>query len=50
MNAYQELSLDAPKEHRALREAAQRFAKAVMRPATIGLDRTAAPKGMRVQP
>jgi alkylation response protein AidB-like acyl-CoA dehydrogenase len=43
MDTYQELSLDLPKEHQSMKEAAHRFAKEVMRPASIALDRMANP-------
>ncbi|HEY6299588.1 MAG TPA: acyl-CoA dehydrogenase family protein, partial [Candidatus Binatus sp.] len=43
MDTYRELSLGVPKEYESLRESAHRFAKEVMRPAAIELDRMADP-------
>src|ERR1035437_10693840 len=44
MDTYRELSIGVPKEYEAMRTAAHRFAKEVMRPAAIELDRMADPK------
>lgn len=44
METYRELCLEVPKEYEALRDAAHRFAKEVMRPAAAELDRMADPK------
>jgi alkylation response protein AidB-like acyl-CoA dehydrogenase len=44
MDTYRELWIDVPKEYESLRETAHRFAKEVMRPAAIELDRMADPK------
>ena len=44
MDTYRELNLGVPKEYEALRESAHRFAKEVMRPAAIELDRMSDPK------
>jgi len=38
---YQELALEVPAEYQALKESAHRFAKEVLRPASIELDRLA---------
>ncbi|HUY26617.1 MAG TPA: acyl-CoA dehydrogenase [Candidatus Binataceae bacterium] len=43
METYRELYLNVPQEYEALRDAAHRFAKEVMRPASIALDRMADP-------
>ena len=43
METYRELCLEVPKEYEALRDAAHRFAKEVMRPAAAELDRMADP-------
>ena len=43
MDTYRELCLGVPKEYESLRESAHRFAKEVMRPAAIELDRMADP-------
>ncbi|HYB92227.1 MAG TPA: acyl-CoA dehydrogenase family protein [Candidatus Binataceae bacterium] len=44
METYLELSTNIPKEYEALRESAHKFAKEVMRPASIELDRMADPR------
>jgi alkylation response protein AidB-like acyl-CoA dehydrogenase len=44
MPSYRELGLDVPKELEALRESAHRFAKGVLRPAAIALDRMTDPR------
>ena len=44
MHTYQELALDVPTEYEALKESAHRFAKEVLRPASIELDRMADPR------
>ncbi len=44
IETYRELSLNVPKEHEALRAAAHKFAKEVMRPAAVELDRMADPR------
>jgi alkylation response protein AidB-like acyl-CoA dehydrogenase len=43
MESYRELYLDVPNEYATLRDSAHRFAKEVMRPASIALDRMADP-------
>jgi alkylation response protein AidB-like acyl-CoA dehydrogenase len=43
METYRELHPDVPKEYEALRDSAHKFAKEVMRPASIALDRMADP-------
>ena len=43
MDTYRQLCLNVPKEYEALRSSAHRFAKEVMRPAAIELDRMADP-------
>lgn len=44
MENYRELCLSVPKDHEALRAAAHKFAREVMRPASIELDRMADPR------
>ena len=44
MDTYRELCLNAPQEYEPLRASAHRFAKEVMRPAAIALDRMADPE------
>ncbi len=44
MDTYRELSIGIPKEYESIRTTAHRFAKEVMRPAAIELDRMADPK------
>ncbi len=44
MDTYQELSADLSKELQAIKESAHRFAKDVMRPASLALDRMADPE------
>ena len=44
MDTYRELSLGVPKEYESIRATAHRFAKEVMRPASIELDRMADPR------
>ena len=44
MENYRELCLSVPKDHEALITAAHKFAKEVMRPASIELDRMADPR------
>ncbi len=44
MDTYRELCMGVPKEYESLRENAHRFAKEVMRPAAIELDRMADPR------
>jgi alkylation response protein AidB-like acyl-CoA dehydrogenase len=44
MDTYRELCIEVPKEYELLRATAHRFAKEVMRPAAIELDRMADPK------
>ena len=44
MHTYQELALEVPAEYQALKESAHRFAKEVLRPASIELDRLADPR------
>src|SRR5208337_1709386 len=43
MDTYRELCIGVPKEYEAIRAAAHRFAKEVMRPAALELDRMADP-------
>jgi alkylation response protein AidB-like acyl-CoA dehydrogenase len=44
MDTYRELCLNVPKEYEPLRASAHRFAKEVMRPAAIAIDRMADPR------
>ena len=44
MDSYLELSSGVPKEYESMRATAHRFAKEVMRPAAIELDRLADPE------